>query len=1319
MKNFILVILLIISLVRASAQRISLFDSDRDLSSSLVNFLYQDSHGYMWVATEEGLNCYDGNKFNIYRHNPGDNFTLCDNYVTSLFENKEGELYVCTRRGLQSYNHNTRDFGIRVKDYDGSDFTAMVSDAIINRNGEFWIVGDSIRILQFQPQQKTEDRRLALAPESVRGLSHIHCGICDKNGNIWLSREGQGLTCVTPDGHVKNFFGQSGDPSISCMVSGKDGLLYLGTTSHGLLRYNSENKSFDSLSPVITKEIKGMFVESNGEILLATDGSGIYVYDPSSGVTGFKPFGAGLISSQNSKTHNILRDTDGNIWISVFQTGVVMIPNYTNHFGYIGKESDKNNAIGENCVSSIFKDSEGILWVGADNDGIYSLNKDFSFRSHFNNELISVPMSIFEDSRKNLWVGTYLNGVGTIDRNTGIMKRIEMPLRSDLPANMCFSITEDRDHNVWLGMLNSGLIKYNIDENKASLDFPWREKIDPYIASLYYSGRTNSLYVGTYSGLQLVNNLSHTSAEVRQLLSDEIVHSIDENEDGVIWIGTTNGIVSYNPSSGEIKRFGVNDGLPSSTVYGVRCDGRYVWMSHNNGISRLDPQSLKIANFSVGDGLQGNEFYKNSVFRDLSGTIYFGGTGGVTYFNPKDISDPGRQWTPRIIDIYTHGLPLLGNSIPYEANKFRLGNDENTFSIEFGTKELGRPENVRFAYSLDGKAWEILPAGTYTVNFYNLDPGNHNLSFRTVDGFTESPIKTVNIAVAYPWFSAPLTIWGYVLVVLVLLWWLVTGYKNRMNNKERLIELQHSDQLNEARLRSYVNISHEIRTPMSLVISPLNKLIANDDNAERQREYKLILRNAKRVLRLIDELMDLRKIEKHQMKLNLKTTPLVPFIQDICDTFARAVADKKQTLDFTYSDSEISAEIDQANFDKILMNLVSNAVKYTPTGGKIHIALSANKDKIEIKISDTGIGISDKDKEKIFERFYQVKENSAGGTGVGLHLTHQLIILHGGNISVADNPEGRGTSFILQLPVRSHRVNTGESTGVQKEIEFKSENSHVEHLQNMKIPEGEQEENKKSSSSSPKLLIVEDDEEIKKYLVTELSHYYRIETSSNGKEALEIIFRNPPHIILSDIMMPMMNGFELTRQIKQNVNLNNIPVILLTALSQDEDNMKAILAGADSYITKPFNIEIVKGRLSSLLNRYRELKNRFSGAQNYDSEIDEIEMESADERLMRKVVAYINRNLTEPNLSVEKLASEIGMSRVHLHRKLKELTNQSPSDFIRNIRLRQAAQLLSQKKLSVAEVAYATGFSSASTFSSAFKRLYGVTPSLYEENNEE
>ncbi|MDE6160237.1 MAG: response regulator, partial [Muribaculaceae bacterium] len=571
--------------------------------------------------------------------------------------------------------------------------------------------------------------------------------------------------------------------------------------------------------------------------------------------------------------------------------------------------------------------------------------------------------------------------------------------------------------------------------------------------------------------------------------------------------------------------------------------------------------------------------------------------------------------------------------------------------------------------------------------------------------------------VAHPWYATPWAKALYATAVLVMIWWVVRSYIVRMRHKAELLDLTHAEQINEARLQSFVNISHEIRTPMSLVISPLQKLLATDTDPSRRHDYGLILRNAKRILRLIDELMDLRKIEKRQMRLTLAPTELVPLINDLCDTFAQAVTAKNISLKFDFDASDTVACVDVVNFDKILMNLFSNAVKYNPEGGNIDGKLSEDSDDVEISVTDTGIGVSDEDKELIFERFYQARGNTAGGTGVGLHLTKQLVLLHGGTIVATDNPCGCGTCFTVRIP----KGDVESARDAMKEripgVQHVRRGTPLSDPKELLVPDPVEMPVDAGKSRSHRVLVVEDDAEIRRYLVAELSGKYRVTAATNGKEALDSIFAKAPDVIVSDIMMPVMDGIELTRIIKGNINLNHIPVMLITAMTRDEDNISALDAGADDFVTKPFNIEVVRSKIAGLIERYRRLKNLYSGSQDQDDKIDKIAVAGNDEKLMARVMAVLNREMSNTELTVEMLASEVGLSRVHLHRRLKAITNQSPRDFIRNTRLRQAAVLLSEKRLNVAETADLTGFSNAGSFTTSFKKLFGVTPSEYADRN--
>ena len=571
----------------------------------------------------------------------------------------------------------------------------------------------------------------------------------------------------------------------------------------------------------------------------------------------------------------------------------------------------------------------------------------------------------------------------------------------------------------------------------------------------------------------------------------------------------------------------------------------------------------------------------------------------------------------------------------------------------------------------------------------------------------------------------------YVFLIGLLVLGIVNYILSRMRHRREIMKREHAEQLNEAKLQFFINISHEIRTPMTLIINPLEKLLAEKKGGEVQKTYLMIYRNAQRILRLINQLMDIRKLDKGQMFMKFRETDMVGFIDDVMLTFDYMARKKKIHFSFEHAMPQLKVWVDMNNFDKILMNIFSNAFKYTPEQGEITVSLSTGRDAarrdplkeyFEITVTDSGIGLDREKIERIFERFYQIDNDvtkSNFGTGIGLHLSRSLVELHHGIILAENREDAPGSRFVIRIPLGSAHLRTDELEDVEALITphavlVKPEKTDLEEV--FEEGEGEEDEESKKTGKAKnrmRILIVEDEEEILSYLKEELEGDYRIMTRKNGREAYDTILADTPDLVISDIMMPEMDGLSLCRKIKQNTNVNHVPVILLTAKSKPEDTMEGMATGADAYMVKPFNTELLKSTIANLLANRKLLKSKFSGAQQQEDKVQKLSMKSADEILMSKIMKVINENLSNPDLNVEMLAANVGLSRVHVHRKLKELTNLSARDFIKNIRLQQAAALLKEKKLTVSEVAYATGYTNLSHFSSSFKEVHGMSPKEY------
>ena len=667
-----------------------------------------------------------------------------------------------------------------------------------------------------------------------------------------------------------------------------------------------------------------------------------------------------------------------------------------------------------------------------------------------------------------------------------------------------------------------------------------------------------------------------------------------------------------------------------------------------------------------------------------------------------------------------------------DADHFQLSHKDNSFSIEFSAMEFFSPERITYIYRINHTSWISLQQGINRVSFSNLSPGDYTFQIKAKDNDSYSDIKEIRITIDPAWYASGWAKLMYGILLIAIIYIIVIQVRHRYRARQEILEHIHAEQINEAKLQFFINISHEIRTPMSLIISPLQKLISTDKDGERQKNYHTIYRNAERILRLVNQLMDIRKIDKGQMSLKFQEIDIVGFIRDLYYTFEYQANAKHITLCFQTEMEILQAWIDPKNFDKVILNLLSNACKFTPENGKVKVSLNTGEDTslpdkaplhryVELTVADSGIGIAPAEREHIFERFYQIRNsqnNSNVGTGIGLHLTRSLVELHYGSIRVEDNGEGHaGSRFIIRLPLGNEHLKKEEmeeSTSTNGIIET----STIEPILAVSpLPYESEEDEKKRVRSRRHVLVVEDDEEIRHYICRELSNDFYMAECSNGKEALALILSHTPDLIISDVMMPEMDGLTLCRKIRQNININYLPIILLTARTREEDNLEGLDTGADAYLMKPFSIELLRKTVLNLIRNREQLRNAFSGRQNQEEQISIPEIKSPNDRLMERVMRVINENLSNPALTVEMISTEVGISRVHLHRKLKELTNQTTQQLIRNLRLKQAATLLAEKRHSITEVATLTGFTHPTYFATAFREMFGVSPSEYMEQH--
>ncbi len=1345
MKTPFLLILSILSsfVLTVQSQTSNLFTTKKELSSSMVNQVYPDSKGFVWIATESGLSKYDGSKFVTYKHNRKDSTSLLDNYVKTLFESKKGELYIGTLKGLQRYNYDTEDFTyIPIINDRGKRINAHIQNIIELQDQRLLVSTSGLSILFFHPNQDTiyvKDNRYNLP-----AITNAAVEMPDKT--LWLATESNGIIQITPNGEAITHRSAQGNPisSVTCLCLDYANNLYAGTNDNGLLIYDKKINEFIPIKDPILSErpIKALRMISSNELFIGSDGKGLRVYNTEEKkLSQIVPLSS-AIDLQNSKVHSIALDHYDNLWLGIFQKGVLFLSHKANNFTYWGHNSPFFNNIGSNCIMAIYQDKEGVIWVGTDNDGIYKLSADGKQLAHFTNNFNhnSVPSTIlclYEDSEGTLWVGSYMQGMAKMNKRTGECHYVELTDTEGNPAKRIYSITEDSNKRLWIGTMGQGLFNMDIHTGK-TVPFPatesTREELlhqgtlpNYWINQLYFNKIENRIYMGTYGGLNCLdlNKMEFIAPLGTDIsTSSNIVNSIFVDKNQNCWFGTSDGLYYFNKAARQLKEYTTENGLPSNYIAAIqKARNGNLWISTNQGIAQYDLNTQKFISYT--NELQNTEYIRGNTFMNQKGEIFMGGTMGITKFIPEEITIPQALPDIRITGFYIHNkrvkrgmksgrYDIIDCSV-YDAKDFHLSSKDNSFTIEFSMSDFSKPEI--YSYSMNNGPWTTLQPGTNQISFSELNPGIYTFSIKAQNHSIESDIDQIIIHIHPAWYASGWAITMYYIIGFVILILIFYQIHHHYKQRQEIMEHVHAEEINEAKLQFFINISHEIRTPLSLIISPLKELMTTDNDQNHQKKYHLINRNAQRILHLINQLMDVRKIEKGQMRLIFRETDILGFTKDLTETLQYQAESKQISLKVISELKELNVWIDPEYFDKILMNLLWNALKYTPQGGEINVYINKAKsaDYAEMIVEDSGPGIDESEMEKIFQRFYQTKQqNRASGTGIGLHLTQQLVSLHHGSISVENNEGHAGCKFIVRLPLGNAHLQNDETT-TEKIEPITQKETILSAIANESSIERPTERTR--SKTKYTVLIAEDEEEVQNYLDTELSAYFNIITCSNGKEALETVLKTQVNLVVSDVMMPEMDGLTLCQKLKHNINTNDIPIVLLTAKTRDEDKLSGLHSGADAYLTKPFNLEILRSTIENLIRNREVLKNNYSGKQTQEDKLVPIAVsgKSPDEKLMERVMKIMNENISNPELNVEMIAEQVGISRVHLYRKLKELTNQSTRDFIRNTRLKQAAILLTEKNKNVSEAALLVGFNNINYFSSVFKEVYGVPPTTYVE----
>ncbi|MCR4603283.1 MAG: response regulator [Prevotella sp.] len=1322
MKRYVALMAVLLWLLSCWSQTGRLFTTYNQLSSSMVESIIQDSKGYVWIGTHDGLNRYDSNKFKTYYKDWNTGRGLKDNVVNCLHEDSNGRLLVGLPKGLQIYNYATDDFTtVSLINVSGDTCQAYVRNISSAGAGEQIIstLGYGMFLLK---HGELEARQIA--DDTIGGFVRMVTQTPD--GSRWIATERNGIYCY--QGSEKHHYFESQNTFTGVYYHPQTKHVYAISNAEGLFVYDSSEGHFEHVEAIGRVPLEDMCIDDEGIMYIGTSAQGIIVYNPFAHTAVQNPYYCQQTNLQEASVRAPMIDKSGNLWMGIFQKGVFFQPKDDGNFFYIGQKSMQTNVIGNSCVMSVLKRRNGHYLIGTENDGLYETTSDGRQLRHY--PVGSIPTSLLclcEDGDGSLWVGSFRSGCGTFDLSTGTFHPLD-GLQGN--ARRVFGIVADHRHHVWISTMGGGVVGYNTITGDRKLLFgregePMGTKLhNNYVNKTVVSHDGNRLYIATCAGL-CVYDIAGDRFLVWNgfdfLLGDESVNDVREDADGNLWVGCLSCLYYVDVETGQYTRYTAAEGLLSNTINSLEIDGSgNPWLGTSQGLSMLDLRNKSFVNYPSDNLLQDNEFVTRVSCYDGDSTMLFGGTSGIVAFNPQAIVSDDKHEMVFVTAMFVgnqevragmkSGSYTITDKAVIDADHFDLAHDENSFTLHLSSMEYAAPDQVIYQYSVNDGDWLSLGQGVNELNFSHLSPGTYSIRIKTYDvESSEGPLRTIVVKIHSPWWA---TWWMYLVYALVLglaVWQYMQARKRKEQQQLRLQEHIHAEQMNEAKLQFFMNISHEIRTPMTLIVTPLQKLMDTDGDSNRQQSYRLIHRNCERILSLINQLMDIRKIDKGQMEIHCQQTDIVGFLQEFCTLFGNMANEKNITFSYEHDAEQLDVWIDRMNFDKVIMNLLSNAFKFTPRNGHVDLMLTHDEQHFYITVSDDGPKINEEKLEQIFERFYQISNsvnNSNVGTGIGLHLTRSLVQLHSGTIKALNNDDA-GCRFVVCLPLgRDHlsenQIVTADTAAVEQSVRRRWQEEDFS---------PSQEEHKKTTGAL--IMIVEDDEEIRSYLRQEVSQQYRVTECSNGREALDMIFKEQPDLVISDVMMPEMDGNELCRRIKGNVNLNHIPVILLTAKDKADDIKEGLILGADEYIVKPFDIDILLQKVANVLKTRQILRNKFLGQESQDDKIEAPQLETPDAKLLERVMSVVNKNLANPDLSVDFICTEVGISRSHLHRKMKELTNQSTRDLIRNIRLKQAANLLASGHHNVTEVMYATGFSNPPSFSTMFKQLYGMSPRDY------
>lgn len=1322
------------------------FSSKDGLPSSTVNAILKDRWGYMWFGTDDGLSRYDGSRFIAYNHNGADTSTLSSNNIMALYEDAQGNLWVGTDKGLSLYDR-VHDAFRNTNATQGCSVRTICGD----QNGNLWIGSYSGLYKYHHATGYSKYYSSKDGGNNQFASSMIISVFLDSQQRLWIgSNAGLYLYQPSVDDFVL-FSGNTPDSSlihrtIKVITEDHEGNLWVGTIDGGLKKLPYGGSSFqnyqsgsDRSGSLSSNRIYGIAQDNDGKLWIGTE-KGLDILDPRSGEVEHVVTNArNKYSMKGNSIRSLYIDRKGIYWVGTFQNGVNKYDINLTAFNLVQSNPFDPFGLSSPKVTSFAEGPNGNIYVGTDGGGLNFYNRRSGMFNRI--EVGRRPLTILaiEKVGVELWLATYQQGIYVLNTRNGKVRHFSREDGSSgLISNEIFCIRKDRYGNIWIGTNGMGVQVYLPGRGKFLQLSDYTagaagDKVQPkgFVRAIEEDkeGRIWMAVIGR--GLDMYDPATNT---LRMYRRDHSTFPIDEiqcvlaGKDGILWGGTAGrGLCRIDLKNNSFKVYSAHDGLASEVIWKILEDSSGIlWLSTNKGISRLDPSKPAFKNFTHENGLQPSAFTLGAGLLTKNGEMFFGGLEGFNYFLPKAL-----HYNRNIPSVVFTGLKVDNN--PAEpggkgpirsditmAREIKLDYGQN-FSIDFTTLDFTSSYECQYRYKLEGfnNSWTYIGTSKTAV-FTNLDPGKYTLLVKAYNpnGEWTTESAAITVYIKPPFWRTYYAYAFYLLLAASTL--LAVRYRGIRRLKQKFAAEQERQQIrqlieeerkaaerqrafDEAKIKFLTNLSHEFRTPIALIAGPVQTLFDGETDQKKRDQLGMVKRNTRRLLNLVNQLLDFRKLEEQELRLNATAGDIIGFAKEVVESF-RDLADRRHIrFCFHTSMENYYTVFDRDKIERVLFNLLSNAFKFTARHGEVVMCMKKDDSEggIMISISDNGIGMTVGEQTRIFDRFFQ-GETHAGimnqGSGIGLSITREFVRLHGGSISV-NSFYGKGSEFTIRLPLAEQALSLQEA--------------HGDELPGHEPLNGQADMQETAHKGRPclRVLLIEDNEEYRNYLKDNLRSSYKIIEAVDGREGWQKALSGHPHVIVSDISMPHIDGITLSKKIRADKRTAHIPIILLTALTGDAYQLKGLQTGASDYLTKPFSADILKVKIQNLALLNQSLKETYS--RRLEVSTSPSAVESEHERLLLKITSYIEENIDDDKLSVEQLAKHLFMSRATLYNKVMDMTGETPVEFIRSIRLNKAAELLEKSDLRIGEIGYSVGFLTPNYFTRAFKAKFNMSPSEY------